>query len=164
MIWLLTYSVLAMMIQNDLQEWKQVEKNGMTVRWTIQRNCLHFEVTAPTRGWVAVGLNTEDQLQGTNLIMGAVEEEFYRIDDRYIVAPGDHRSMTELGAIEQTCNRYGKEDEIHTVIKFSISAVAVDRYHKTLVAGKPYFLLMAYSLEDDFNHHSIMRTTTKINL
>lgn len=164
MIGVKTYMILMMVFQNELQEWKQVEKNGMVVRWAIQQDRLHFEMTAPTRGWVAVGLNTKDQLEGTNLIMGAVEEEFYRIDDRYIVAPGNHRSMGELGSTDQIRNRYGKEDQTHTVVQFTIPTAAVDHYHQTLVAGKPYFLLMAYSAEDDFDHHSIMRTTIKINL
>lgn len=121
-------------------------------------------MSAPTAGWLAVGFNTRNELAGTNLIMGAVEEEFYRVDDRYILKPGDHRPMTSVGAQDQILHRHGLEEGGCTTITFSIPLYSSDNYHLNLKEGRPYFVLMAYSLEDDFEHHSVMRTQIKINL
>ena len=103
-------------------------------------------------------------LKGTNLIMASVEQDFYRVDDRYIVAPGNHQSMEALGMHDQILDRYGEEHRGKTFIHFTIPLKAKDTFHVTLTEGEQYHLLMAYSLKDDFQHHSIMRTSTKIKL
>lgn len=144
--------------------WKQVQQNRMLVKWRIEGNQLQCEMSAPTHGWLAVGFNTNNELAGTNLIMGAVEEEFYRVDDRYIVKAGDHRPMSSVGVQDRILQRHGIEEGGKTTITFTIPLSSSDSYHLNLAEGAPYFLLMAYSLEDDFEHHSIMRTQIEINL
>ncbi|MEQ9593048.1 MAG: DOMON domain-containing protein [Cyclobacteriaceae bacterium] len=143
---------------------KMVTKGGMTVRWKVEDEILIVTMIAQTSGWLAIGFNHSDQLAGTNLLMGAVEQGFYRVEDRFIVAPGNHKAMTELGARDQILHRHGKERNGETVIEFAIPLQATDDFHLSLQEGGEYFLLMAYSLEDDFEHHSIMRTSTKIKL
>jgi hypothetical protein len=138
--------------------------NGMTFRWRFDDEFLHCEATAPTRGWVAIGFNTTDQLSGTNLIMGAVEHEFVTIDDRYIIKPGDHKSISALGGSEALTQRAGKEENGHTTLSFSIPVSVNDKFHHDLHVGKEYYVLMAFSQEDNFLHHSIMRTTIKLKL
>ncbi len=151
-----------MVAQNN--SWNTLEKNGMRFEWKIEGKHLRCKVEAPTTGWVAVGFNTQEMLKGTNLIMASVEQDFYRVDDRYIVAPGNHQSMETLGMNDQIFDRYGEEHSGKTFIHFAIPLKADDAYHLNLVIGQQYHLLMAYSLEDDFQHHSIMRTSTTIKL
>jgi len=149
-------------VQND--DWKKVELNGMEFEWMIEGGNLRCKIRAPTTGWVAIGFNTHPSLTGTNLIMGAVEQEFYRIDDRYIVAPGNHKSMIQMGAEDQITLKSGREWQGKTMIEFVIPLQSNDKYHLQLMEGSEYHLLMAFSAEDDFDHHSIMRTSTKIKL
>jgi DOMON domain len=138
--------------------------NGMTFQWSFSKDNLHCKVIAPTKGWVAIGFNTVDELSGTNLIMGAVEQDFVMIDDRFIVKPGSHKSITELGGSEALTQRAGSESNNNTTISFSIPLSVNDKFHHDLQEGKEYYVLMAFSQEDDFQHHSIMRTTIKIKL
>ncbi len=143
---------------------KTITKNNMTVSWEIRSDTLYVEAFAPTEGWVAIGLNTDDQLQGTNLIMGCVIKGEVFIEDHYIRRPGDHLPIISLGGKDALQHRTGKEDALGTTIRFQLPLKAVDKFHLHLEACKAYYLLMAYSQEDDFNHHSMMRTSVKIIL
>lgn len=143
---------------------KSLTKNNMTVEWKFVNDHIEFRMLAPTTGWVAIGFNTTPELTGTNLFMGAVANDKVRVDDRYILNPGNHKSIKELGGLEAVTHINGAESDDKTIIQFSLPAQAVDQYHINLEKGQSIHLLMAYSREDDFSHHSIMRTTTKIIL
>lgn len=146
------------------KSFKSRSVNGMTFEWAFDKGNLHCKATAPTTGWVAIGFNTKDELSGTNLIMGAVEQDFVTIDDRFIVKPGSHKSITELGGSEALTQRAGHELSNNTTISFSIPLSVNDKFHHDLHEGREYYVLMAFSREDDFQHHSMMRTTIKIKL
>jgi hypothetical protein len=141
-----------------------IEVNGMTFSWAFDRGLLQCEASAPTAGWVAVGFNTKNELKGTNLIMGAIEQEFLNMEDQYIVKPGDHRSVIRLGGSEAVTKRGGKEENGITTISFSLPQLSSDKLHHQLIQGIEYYVLLAFSQEDDFQHHSIMRTTIKLKL
>lgn len=143
---------------------KQVKKNGMEVAWEIQESILEVEVFAPQRGWIAIGFNETERLQGTHLMMGSISKEQIRLSDRYILKPGVHKSMEELGAKSALTLIEGKEDTKGTTLSFSFPLDSSDKYHKNLIPGQEYTLLLAYSREDDFAHHSMMRTSVKIIL
>ena len=141
-----------------------VRKNNMVVQWLFEKENICFKMEAPTKGWVAIGFNTKETLTGTNLIMGAVENDFYRVDDRYIIGPGNHKNTLEIGGKEAVSSIHGNEQNGTTSIFFTVPINAIDKYHQDLTKGKTIYLLMAYSMVDDFEHHSIMRTTIKITL
>jgi hypothetical protein len=146
------------------KDFKVTTANGMTFQWRFDKDHLQCKAVAPTNGWVAIGFNTKNELSGTNLIMGAVEQDSVTIDDRFIIKPGDHKRITDLGGSEALVHRSGKEEDSATTIFFSIPLSVNDKFHHDLYEGKEYYLLMAFSQEDDFQHHSIMRTTIKIKL
>ncbi len=146
------------------KDFKTTTVNGMTFQWRFDKNHLHCQATAPTKGWIAIGFNTKNELSGTNLIMGAVEQDYVTIDDRFIVKPGEHKSIIDLGGSEAVMHRSGKEENGTTTISFFIPVTVNDKFHHNLYEGKEYYVLMAFSQEDDFQHHSIMRTTIKIKL
>lgn len=156
---------LTMAKELNLQsEWKQAEANGMVFQWKMEDQNLRCRMAAPTTGWVAVGFNTSPELTGTNLIMGAVLHGFCAVDDQYILVPGVHKSILELGGHNQISMRKGVEEDGFTTIEFVIGMHPKDKFHKELVPGREYHVLLAYSEEDDFEHHSRMRTSIKINL
>lgn len=143
---------------------RKIEKNGMSVQWEIQGEWLYMEMIAPTTGWVAVGLNPDEGLEGTHLIMAAVEAGTVNLSDRHIVAPGDHRSIVELGGRPALILVEGSETTRLTSVSFKMPLRASDRFHHNLEPGKKFYLLMAFSLEDDFMHHSVMRTSVEISI
>ena len=130
---------IVIVIQNDA--WKKIERNGMVFEWKIEGTKLRCKMKAPTTGWVAIGFNTHANLPGTNLIMDAVEQEFFRIDDRYIVAPGNHKSMIQMGVDDQITLKNAKEWQGTTMIEFVIPLQSNDKYHLQLNKGSEYHLL-----------------------
>ncbi len=148
----------------EKENYRSISINGMAFQWKVEGDMLHCKAIAPCKGWIAVGFHTKDQLAGTHLIMGAAEEGFYKMDDRYIVRPGLHKNMLELGVQEALYNKSVTESDNQTTMQFSVPLITTDAYHQDLIPGKTYYVLLAYSLEDDFQHHSIMRTSVSINL
>ena len=159
---LLCVSFLTGAAQTD--NMKTVTKNGMSVSWRLSGDKLIVRMSAPTAGWVAVGLNTTAGLSATNLIMGSVADGAPSLSDRYIVKPGEHRGMAALGGRPAALLIAAAEDASGTVIEFSLPVHPQDAFHHRLLAGEPYHLLLAYSRDDDFAHHSMMRTSVTISL
>ena len=71
---ILLYGVVVT-IPNNFVCMKKIEKNGMQVQWKHQGGQLDVEIFAPTKGWIAIGFNKKNALQGTNLIMGKITDE-----------------------------------------------------------------------------------------
>jgi len=148
-------------VQTVMQE---ISKNDMTVKWNIEQEIIHIEMEAPTDGWVAIGFNESTSLSGTYLLMGRVINGNAEIVEHYTDKPGSYKPIAEYGIANQTDLLSGEETENLTRIRFSIPISAASTYHKELLPKSTWNLLMAYSLEDDFQHHSIMRTSVNIEL
>ncbi|MFK7969092.1 MAG: DOMON domain-containing protein [Bacteroidia bacterium] len=141
-----------------------ITKNDMTVRWEQQGEFLRFELEAPTQGWLAIGFNPKDQLAHTQLIMACVEQGKPKVEDFWVLAPGDYRPVSSLQGKAATTQVEGKESTRGTTMSFYVPIQAVDRYHYDLHGHTSFNLLMAYSQSDDFMHHSIMRTSVTVSL
>ncbi|MFK8005887.1 MAG: DOMON domain-containing protein [Saprospiraceae bacterium] len=138
-----------------------IEKNGMQVQWEWEGETFCFQVFAPENGWVAIGLNAKTGLTETNLIMGSVNNKKVIISDRYILKPGNHQTIESLEGKDILMEKKGFENKKGTTIYFEIPTQPNDEFHTNIEKGKKYFMLLAYSREDDFGHHSMMRTKVK---
>lgn len=157
--------ILFALLQSYYPQDKSIHKNGMTVQWQlVDEHTMQFKLSAPSYGWVAIGLNPQDRLVGSNLIMASIRDELTTISDRYVVALGNHQAMSELGVESKVILIDAQESDSGTEIIFQLDTRGDDAYHYELQEGKPIYLTMAYSREDDFGHHSAMRTSTKIIL
>lgn len=145
-----------------------VEK--MTISWHFIDDTLAVTATAPTRGWVAVGFNQRNNIVGTNLIMGAVwrdpngAEAIVNIEDQFVVRSGEHLPVVDLGSASALTAVGGEETGEQTTIHFRLPIKAVDPYHFSLQPGTTLYLIAAYSVDDDFAHHSRMRQHIRIRL
>lgn len=143
---------------------KHVEVNGLSITWTDEGDYWRFKLDAPTEGWVALGYNSRNHIVGTNLIMGAVEKEKLRISDRFVQRFGEHFAVEELGGTNQLFSAEGEEAFGHTIIQFNIPKQSGDKLHYDLLPGHSIWFICAYSREDDFQHHSMMREHIQITL
>ncbi len=146
------------------KETKVVKKNGMTVRWYHTSRHVHFKMEAPTEGWVAIGFHDEPPLTDAYLVMGAVDYGTVIISEFYTHRPGDYQSIKSLDGTDQLGDRGGEETVRGSMFSFSLPLGEGDRHRKSLCAGQTYYLTLAYSREDDFQHHSMMRTALEITL
>ena len=146
------------------KEPKIVERNGMTVRWYHANHRIHLEMTAPTKGWVAIGFHEEPSLTGAYLVMGAVAQEKITVAEHYVRSPGHYQRIEVLDGTNQIEMPDGEETDHFTHIAFSLPLNIPSPYRKSLYAGQSYHLTLAYSREDDFQHHSMMRTSLIVTL
>lgn len=156
--------LVALVFDPSEQQQNMIEKNGMKVRWSFLNDRIYFDVSAPTSGWVAIGFNEKPGLEGTYLLMGHVTNGVAEVKEHFVVAPGDYRPMEAFGAPSVVTIGWGVEETGSTSLQFSIPIKANDAFRKQMSPASSLHLLLAYSASDDFQHHSIMRTQTKIQL
>ncbi len=159
MLWMVSNICLG-----QLQEVKEVSKNGMSVSWTFKNDRIFIAMDAPTDGWLAIGFNTSSGITGTYLLMGHIINEKVEVVEHYTTSPGNYNPITKFEATSQVKDMQGKQNGQHTTIAFSLPVHAISKYQRDLKEGLEYIMLIAYSQEDDFQHHSIMRTSTEIKL
>lgn len=143
---------------------KTVSVDGFQATWHFEGEQLAIEIFAPTDGWVAVGFNQRDDIVNTNLIMGAVVEGTVVVEDQYVVAAGQHPQVTEIGGQSAISAVLGTEQAGQTTISFNVPQQASDSFHYDLLPGTEIYLICAYSREDDFEHHSMMRKHVRVTL
>lgn len=141
-----------------------VEKNDMMVTWWHEDDRIFFEMRAPTDGWVAIGFNSTENVEGAYLLMGSVQYDVTEVVEHYTISPGNYKPITELGAEAQLDDVFGTQTDSLTTIEFSVPVTAFSDYQKDLSVGNTYVMILAYSQEDDFQHHSIMRTSVDVEL
>ena len=156
--------ILPLTMNTVKSEIKEVKKNGMNVQWSFSDDLIHFQVHAPSAGWLAIGFNETADLNNTYLIMGAVSGNKLVVKEHHVFKPGSYQSFEQLREPESIENIEGYESEKETTIHFSLPQTSFYQYVKHLKHGMEYYLLLAYSQEDDFEHHSVMRTSIKIKL
>lgn len=143
---------------------KAVEAAGVMLNWEISGDTLCGWLTSPGKGWVAVGFNSKNELKGANLLMFAVSARGLEMEDRYIVAPGEHHADRELGGEMNItfaeAESHGKGDKVF----FKIPLDSGDPYDHSLREGMMVWVILAWSREDDFGHHSAAREHVQITL
>ncbi|WP_222983343.1 DOMON domain-containing protein [Flagellimonas meishanensis] len=136
----------------------------MKVSWEHHENYVTFTASAPDDGWVAIGFNSKNDIVDTNLIMVAVSDDKTTAEDFYVVSAGNPKPVKALGSKSQVIDPQGSEENGITTITFSMPVVAFDNYHFDLSKGRKLWLICAYSMEDEFDHHSRMRRHIEITL
>lgn len=143
---------------------KSITQNGMTIEWEVIGDNLKMTMIAPTTGWVAIGLNPKSQLAGSSFMMGRVIGNNAEVVDYYTIKPGDVHPVTKLGGQSAVGKVTGIENKGSTSVTFELALNPGGKYHHKLVPGSHFFMHIAYSQEDDFAHHSMMRTMVEIKI
>lgn len=143
---------------------KILSKNKMNVSWYFENERIYFEMSAPTDGWVTIGFNTQSGTTGAYLLMGNIINGKVNVIEHFTKSPGSYSPITKLGAESQVENIEGIEENNNTLIKFSLPKKAFSKYQKDLSEGNEYTMIIAFSREDDFQHHSMMRTSEIVKL
>ena len=143
---------------------KHISVKGMEIKWSLVKDTLEFEVFAPTQGWVAIGFNTSNNIVGANLVMGASKNNKSIFEDQYVISTGVHKEIKLLGGTTAISNLICTENASGTTMKFNIPQKQLDKYHYSLASGTKIWLICAYSQQDDFDHHSIMREHIEVSI
>jgi len=141
-----------------------VEKNNMIVNWEHHGENISFTLEAPTTGWITIGFNETDKINGSYLIMTRMNNGKAEVEEFKTLAPGNYKLIASLGEKSMILTSEGLEKDGKTNISFKVKVTSDNGLQKDLSQGGEYCMHMAYSREKDFQHHSMMRTSERITL
>lgn len=162
-ILILALSMSSSIINKGRKEVNCITKNSMEVCWTFSEDKIRFALKAPTTGWVGIGFNEQSELAGTYLLLARVANGKAEIVEHFVISPGDYISIESLGATPVAVLLSGVETS-DTEVTFAVPISPLHKYGKSLKEGMKYEMLIAFSREDDFQHHSTMRTSIEVTL
>jgi hypothetical protein len=130
---------------------------NMTLHHQLETDSLTLTLTAPTSGWIAVGFNHNESLIGSDLIMCRVQNGRGICSDQHIRGIQDHPEDITSGGHHNIRVLDAWENGIQTQIQLRIplqSGDPLDFIHKPQT---DFQLMLAWSVDDDFSHHSRLR-------
>jgi hypothetical protein len=148
---------------------REVGAAGVCFRWHIQTGPrgtsdeLHGCVEAATTGWVAVGFNTRAGLAGTRLVMTRVVGGQAQAEMQ-IADPPHHRHQRQADGTEWVRAVTGEQLQGRTRVCFVMPLRTDAANDRPLQPGQATHLVLAWSHEADFKHHSAQRESLTVTL
>lgn len=128
-----------------------VTVSGTTFSWEISDDYIEATIEAETEGWVAVGFNPDQMMEGADFIIAYVKEGKVFIRDDYGSGFITHESDVSLGGSEDLEILGGEEKNKKTSITFRRSLISDDEFDHSFTAGETITVLFAYGAKDDFS-------------
>lgn len=142
----------------------KLEAKDMEVYWIIDKDQIHVKLSAKTTGWVAIGFDPEDAMQGANIIIGAVKDGKVRIEDHYGDRKRGHSPDEKLGGKNDVLNPAGEEIDGVTTISFSLALDTKEKWDKPIHAEGMSRMMIAYgSGQDSFSARHKYKALYEIN-
>ncbi len=150
--------VLAVFL-NESALWAQqnIQAGKMTCTAQVLQDSIDIHLTAPTSGWLAVGFNKRNNIVQSDLIQLRVRDKKVEVQDQFVTGVGQHPEDTSLGGDNNVAIQSGWEEAGETSIHFRIPLRSEDHYDFQHQRNRKFWIILAYSLHDDFQHHSTMR-------
>ncbi len=151
------FIALALLIPFFSTAQQELQVESMTFKYSCYEDSIFCFVTAPTKGWIMVGFNDKNSLIGADFKFFSVHEGKAINSDQKNKGGRNYFPDNELEGSNDIHLLYGTETKEKTSISFSIPLRNNDHndyQHKTKA---PFWLILAYSVDDDFQHHSIFR-------
>jgi hypothetical protein len=134
---------------------------GVEFRWALDARALHGCMRARTRGWVTVGFNTQPTLDGARLVMGRIVDGRPEIEVHRARPPRHAR----IAGADLAVRIVGGAQEAGVArVCFVMPLDPIDPSDVTLAAGSLTHLVLAWSHERDFDHHSADRGAVNVLL
>jgi DOMON domain len=136
---------------------------GVELRWRVGDGSFHGCMRAATTGWITVGFNTHDGLSGARLVMGRVVNGRVQVQVHKADPPRHQHRLNADGSerVTQVSSSYSNGQ---TQVCFTMPLKAQDAQDIGLVAGQVVYLILAWSHEADFDHHSAQRGSVRVVL
>lgn len=142
----------------------RVTAAGMDLRWYQDGEWIEFTFSAPSQGWLAIGFNDVNDIVGADLFMLRVRAGTVEGEEHLVLRAGDHRNVLSLGMPPRLRVLDGSQTASGTVVRFRIATTAGEARRPALSRGSTHVLILAYSVSDDFDHHSRQRIHLPITL
>ena len=163
--WALVLVFICAMDISAMEYQHSLKLKNMNVSWRLDKDKVHFYLSAKTTGWVALGVGPEKVMQGANIIIGAVKKGKVRIQDHYADKKRSHKSDGKLGGDSHIINPYGREKDGVTVISFTLPLDTGEKWDKALKKKGMNRMMFAYGTgRDSFLAGHKFRTLYDVDL
>ncbi|MGC3938806.1 hypothetical protein ACOTTU_13465 [Roseobacter sp. EG26] len=141
----------------------QITERDVSFDWRHTRDRLVCTFHAPTCGWLAVGFNAERTLKGTRFVIAARADDTLLVEEHIAIVPG-HDPVEKLGLSRAVT----RAEVVHTPggsqLRFAYPLTFPDQPRLSLAPKMATHLLLAWSQDTDFDHHSAWRKHYDITL
>ncbi len=137
--------------------------DGVTFQWRHRAGRLHATLAAPTTGWIAAGFNESRSLVNTRFVIAAVSKTPIRVEEHIALVP-DHKEVGRLGLPRVIADVSGYTESGISHLAFSWPHTFLERPSLSLSPGSEVRVMLAWSHERDFYHHSAWRRHFDITL
>jgi hypothetical protein len=142
-----------------------MEAGGFHVYWSSDSIVLRIGLLSPGTGYVAIGFDPDQRMQGANYIIGTVRNGRTEIRDDYGMGPLTHGSDIENGGTDNILAAAGRELDGQTTLEFVIPLDSGDPFDKPLTPGGTYDVLVAFhDTSDSFSTRHSQRGSGEIRL
>lgn len=137
----------------------------MTFDWSVNGDQLAVKLSAPTKGWVAIGFNPSKKMKDANIIIGYVKKGKVKILDEFGTAATQHKSDKKIGGTNSVTVIGGSEEGNTTTIEFSIPLDSGDAKDTAIDPNADIVAIFAYGPDrDSFRVKHKFRDTITVNL
>ena len=121
--------------------------------WQHDGTWLYVAMEGDTSGWVAVGINPQQGMEGASFLFGYVENGEAKLWDAYGTARTgpNHPPDEDLGGTNDIAAFAGTERDGVTRFEAQIPLDSGDQYDHRLEPGQTYPIIVAIGGADDFN-------------
>lgn len=136
------------------------------VWWANDGDSLTMAIEAPAEGWVGVGLDPDNGMQGADFKLAAVLDSETRVTDAWGAQPTGpgHPPDEELGGTDDIVESAVVTEDGATRFEFRVPLDSGDEYDKPLEPGNTYAIIVAYAGSDDYNAYHSARQAGEIVL
>jgi len=136
---------------------KTTTVSDISFTYTIEEELLKCTLEAKTNGWIGVGFNDKNSIVNSDLLLFNIIKGKASNRDLYVKSAGNPRRDSDLGGTNTIQLISGVEKDGITSVVFSIPLNSGDPFDFEHHLNEPFWLILAYSKEDDFEHHSRVR-------
>ncbi|MBL4786281.1 MAG: hypothetical protein JKY49_12720 [Cohaesibacteraceae bacterium] len=131
--------------------------------WSHDTHRVRLSMSAPTAGWLAIGFNEHPGLGNMRFVMAVASEKRPRAEE-HLTRNGSHFDVRKLNLETHLKDLEGAYNGEFSQIRFSLPHSMRHRPTLQLAGGSQTNLILAWSQDTDFNHHSAWRKHYPITL
>ena len=159
MILMLSAPLSAMEYQHKL------EAVNMKFLWTVDGDQIHIKLSGKTTSWVGIGFNPEKAMSGANIIIGAVKNGKFKVEDHFADRKTAHTKDEKLGGVNNVLNPYGVEVDGITTVSFTFPLDTGDKYDTPIPLNTFCKVMLAIGEgKDSFKTRHPFRNIYEVNL
>ena len=143
----------------------EITAHKMTFSWKVDGANLNVRLSAPTKGWVAIGFNPSKEMKDAKFVLGYVKDGKAVLSDEFGTGENKHDAVEDLGGKSDVTLVGGTEAGGITTIEFTLPLVAKDTKGGKIDPAADTVVLLAYGPDhDSFKMKHKFRTSLTVNL